>query len=126
MPVVCIGTDIVSIPRIKQAQSRWGLRLAERLLTTSEIHDYIVRCQSHHFLAKRFAAKEACLKALGTGYAQGIGFVDIEIQHTDVGQPIVHLTGAAAQRAEAIGAHNWLISISDDGNYAIAYVLATV
>lgn len=126
MPVVCIGTDIVSISRITAVQARWGLRFAQKILTEKEIHQYILARQSSNFLAKRFAAKEACLKALGTGVSEGVGFLQIIIGHSARGQPIVHLTDRAARKADAIGAHNWLISLSDDGDYAVAYVLATV
>ena len=77
-------------------------------------------------MAARFAAKEAALKALGTGRSSGIGWKDVEIQRTDSGAPILLLHGAAADRARMLGLSNWRVSLTHDRETAGAVVVADV
>ncbi|WP_252625777.1 holo-ACP synthase [Aliidiomarina quisquiliarum] len=122
MNVRGIGTDIVQIKRIATAVERQK-GFAARILTPNELEQFNVAREPARLLAKRFAAKEACLKALGTGLAKGMSWQDIEITHTDLGQPLLVLSGAAKIRAEALGVQQTNVSISDEMDYAIAFVV---
>ncbi|HLV48708.1 MAG TPA: holo-ACP synthase [Aliidiomarina sp.] len=117
-----IGTDIVQIKRITTAVERQS-GFAARILTANELSQFQAAREPARMLAKRFAAKEACLKALGTGLAKGLSWQDIEITHTDMGQPLLVLSGAAKERADAIGVKQAEVSISDEMDYAIAFVV---
>ncbi len=121
---IAIGTDIVEIERIANSLSRQGDRLVKRILMPSEqarfkgIENTDIKIA---FLAKRWCAKEAVAKALGTGIAKGVGFQQIEIINDDLGAPFVILHDGALTRLETLGAHKALISISDEQHYALAF-----
>ncbi|MBK1734792.1 hypothetical protein CKO15_05705 [Halorhodospira abdelmalekii] len=123
--IVGIGTDIVAVARIGEAWQRHGERFAQRLLHPSEW----AQLQQRHnaapaaFLARRFAAKEAAAKALGTGLSEGITLRLLEVAHDRRGRPLLHLHGAAAQRAETLGVVQACLSISDERAYALAFVV---
>lgn len=119
---IAIGTDIVEIKRIADALERQGDKFVQRILTESEIEEYQARGNSVAFLAKRFAAKEAIAKALGTGIGRGISFQQLVTSNNLEGAPEVELQDAAAQRLTEIGATKVLLSLSDEKNYALAYV----
>ena len=121
--VVGIGTDIVEIARIAAILDRQGDALVKRILTVSEQFHYQASHQKPAFLAKRFAAKEAVAKALGTGIGSGISFQDMTISNDDKGAPSVTLSGGAAQVASEKSAQKVLLSIADEQKYAIAYAL---
>lgn len=117
-----IGTDIVAIARIEQALARQQQRFIRRILTPNEQ----ARCpeqQQAAWVAKRFASKEAVVKALGTGFQTGIGFHDIETGHDAFGRPTVCLQGAALARMQALQAHQIDLSLSDERDYAVAFVV---
>lgn len=118
-----IGTDIVSINRIKTVYEKQGERFMNRVLTKDEQALFVKRKYSMSFLANRFAAKEAIAKALGTGIAKGVNFVDIEILPDDLGSPIAALSNVAQERLLNIGASTVHISISDEVNYAVAFAV---
>jgi holo-[acyl-carrier protein] synthase len=120
-----VGTDIVEIARIDALWLRQGMRFSQRLLSADELVELQNHSQPARFLAKRWAAKEAISKALGTGIAQGVGFHDITIGHTDLGQPRVILTGGALGRADRLDIAHWQLSISDEKHYAVAFVIAS-
>ncbi|RUO44230.1 holo-ACP synthase [Aliidiomarina taiwanensis] len=122
MSIRGIGTDIVQVQRIAAAVERQK-NFAARILTAHEYAQFEQAKEPARLLAKRFAAKEACLKALGTGLAQGISWQHIEVQHTPLGQPILHLSGGAEQRAKELGVSQMDVSISDEMDYAIAFVV---
>lgn len=119
MAVIGLGTDIVQINRLSDA----GERLAKRILTATELEQWLQHSQPHRFLAKRFAAKEAAAKALGTGIAQGVSFQDFTIENDAAGCPHLTLSGKAAEIAASRGVDHWLISISDERDYAVATVI---
>lgn len=123
MRIVGIGTDIVQIKRIKAALAKHGDSFAQRILHTNEYAHYLRKHQSVAYLAKRFAAKEACAKALGTGIAQGVSFTDIEISNNHAGKPHIQLHGSTKQKADELGVNDIHISLSDEKEYAVAYVL---
>jgi holo-[acyl-carrier protein] synthase len=119
---IAIGTDIVEIRRIADVLERQGDKFVQRILTASEIEEYRARGNSVAFLAKRFAAKEAIAKALGTGIGRGISFQQLVTSNNLEGAPEVDLQDAAAQRLTEIGGTKVLLSLSDEKNYALAYV----
>ena len=119
---IAIGTDIVEIQRIASALERQGDKFVQRILTESEIAEYQARGNSVAFLAKRFAAKEAIAKALGTGIGRGISFQHMIVSNNSEGAPQVELQANAAERLKQLGGSKVLLSLSDEKNYALAYV----
>jgi holo-[acyl-carrier protein] synthase len=122
---IAIGTDIVEIQRIASALERQGDKFVQRILTESEMAEYQARGNSVAFLAKRFAAKEAIAKALGTGIGRGISFQHMVVSNNAEGAPQVELQANAAERLKQLGGTNVLLSLSDEKNYALAYVVIT-
>lgn len=118
-----IGTDIIAVARIEQALQRWGERFAQRILAQRELDDFLTRREPARFLAKRFAAKEAFSKAMGTGIRLPVTWRYIEVGHDRAGKPEIwphpHLASMMLERGVA-QAH---ISISDEKDVAIAYVI---
>ena len=120
--IIGIGTDIVKISRIKEAYDRHKNRFAEKILRPAELNIFQEKQQSISYLAKRFAAKEAASKALGTGIGS-ISWQDIEIRNDSSGAPILLLLGAAQIRMELLGATQSFVSLSDEVNHAVAFVV---
>ena len=127
--IVGLGTDIVEIARIearvpvageKELQTN---RLAKRVLTRSELDIFIKSSNPGRYLAKRFAAKEAAAKALGTGIGRGVSFQHIEISNDDNGAPKITFTDGAAQRLVLLGGKSGHVSIADEKHYATATVI---
>lgn len=121
--ILGLGNDIVEIERIAAVLARQGDAFARRILTPTEFEQWQQTKMPERFLAKRFAAKEAASKALGTGIAQGVSFQDFEIQHDSLGKPELFLTGKAAQLAQARAVARLLVSLSDEKHYALATVI---
>jgi holo-[acyl-carrier protein] synthase len=124
MPILGTGTDIVECLRIAQMIERHGELFLTRVYTDHEI-DYCTarRAATQHY-AGRWAAKEAVLKALGTGWRRGISWRDIEIRNDRNGAPAVQLSGGARDVMEQAGIHRFHVSISHCRSHAVAYVLA--
>lgn len=118
-----IGTDIVQVSRIRTTLEKQGDRFVSRILTEAEQAVYQQRNCPVNFVANRFAAKEAISKALGTGIASGIRFVDIEVLPNDRGAPTVTVFGEAAARLTELQATTIHISISDEKDYAVAFAV---
>lgn len=116
--MIAVGSDIVRIARLSQHASPAFLA---RTFTARELQICEGRAES---LAGRWAAKEAVMKALGAGVGE-VALTDIEVGREDSGRPVVRLLGGAADRAQAAGLSQWQVSISHDGDYAIATVVAT-
>lgn len=121
--IVGVGTDMVEVARIDALMQRFGAAFERKLFTPVEIAlaPKTVRRAAH--FAKRFAAKEACLKALGTGLAQGIRWHDIEILRAEGAAPRLVLRGAALERLDVLGGHACHVSLSDEKHYALAFVV---
>ncbi len=117
-----IGTDIVAVPRLKSMWERHGERILDKLLAPCEREGFARAPDKGRFLAKRFAAKEAFAKALGTGLRAPATLTAIGVAHNAQGKPIFVLGEVlAAELAEqGLTAH---LSISDEADYAIAYVI---
>lgn len=123
MAIVGLGTDIADIERIEKSLQRSGQAFAERILHPSELAIFHTLKQQGRYLAKRFAAKEAASKALGTGIACGVSFQHFEIMNDHLGKPILVLHGQAQEIAHKKGALNVHLSISDEKRYAMATVI---
>ncbi|OOE82951.1 holo-ACP synthase [Salinivibrio sp. PR6] len=122
MAIAGIGTDIVEIARVEKALARQP-RFAARILTEPEQANLARHHAPGRFLAKRFAAKEAAAKALGTGIANGVTFHDFIITNQASGQPTLSLSGRAAELAQVRGITQCWLTLSDEKAYAIAYVV---
>lgn len=121
--IVGIGTDIVAVSRIEASYTRLGQKFVERILAYSEREAFAQAKQPIALLAKRFAVKEAAGKALGTGIGQGVSWHDICIDHDNLGAPVLELSGKAAEIAAAKYINNMQVSISDEKDAAIAFVI---
>lgn len=117
-----IGTDIVSVSRMQSALERHGDRFAERILGELELAEYRQCAKPAHFLAKRFAAKEAAAKAFGTGFRDGLAMSDFIIGHDEIGKPLLQFVGRAESFCREQGVGEGFISISDEKDHAIAFV----
>lgn len=117
MSVVAIGVDLVTVARIEAALLRHGRRFVERVCRASEIAPETPGPQR---LSGLFAAKEAVLKALGTGWAEGLAFHQVEVARDLRGAPGVRLHGAARRRADVLGVQRIHLTISHDGGLAVA------
>ncbi|WP_025823166.1 holo-ACP synthase [Asaia astilbis] len=124
-----IGTDLCDMRRIGRALDRSGEVFLERVFTPGEIAYANTRKGDGRLgvLAKRWAAKEACAKALGTGFRDGLRLTDIEVCNDAHGKPALHLSGRAAEYLDAMALPGQraetFVSLSDESPYAIAYVI---
>ncbi|NQD37363.1 holo-ACP synthase [Permianibacter sp. IMCC34836] len=123
MAVVGIGTDLVVIKRIEEVLGRHAERFVERVLHPNELLRFQDSQHQARYLAKRFAAKEAVSKALGTGIAEGVNLNDIEIANDERGKPHVILHGGAMLRMQAMAARHCHLSISDERDHALAFAV---
>src|SRR6267378_2911381 len=121
--IVGLGVDLTEVDRIEAAIERRGRPFLERLFTPAEI----AYCEAHRDRAERFAgrfaAKEAAMKALGTGWARGVRWVDIEVVREPGGKPTLKLYGAACAIADGLGVKNMALTITHTGNMALALVI---
>jgi len=121
--IVGLGIDIAEIDRIEAAIVRHGAHFLERLFTPAEA----AYCESYkdryERYAGRFAAKEAAMKALGTGWRHGIRWRDIEVTRENSGKPTLRLEGVARQFADRLGVKHISVTITHSGNFALAEVI---
>jgi holo-[acyl-carrier protein] synthase len=122
MNIIGIGLDATEIDRIRQAIERFGDRFLQRVYTPGEIAYANRRRNPAPHFAARFAAKEAAMKALGTGQSQGVVWRDIEVLRL-AGPPQLRFHGAAARRLRAMGATRALLTITHSDTLALAQVL---
>lgn len=122
MNIIGAGIDATDIPRIERALARYGDRFVQRVFTDGEIAYCRRRRNPAPHFAGRFAAKEAAMKALGTGHSRGVLWRDIEVVRRG-GPPQLQLHGGAAARFRALGAHTTLVTITHSETLAIAQVL---
>lgn len=121
-----IGIDLVRISRIEAAIERHGHRFAERILGTGELEAYAGSRYKSAFLAKHFAAKEAALKALGTGLRKGIQWGDMEVRRDPLGKPFLVCGGRVRELFDEHGITESFLSITDEGEYAAAFVTLVI
>jgi holo-[acyl-carrier protein] synthase len=121
--IIGLGLDISEIDRIEAALTRHGMAILQRLYTPQEI----AYCESFknkfERYAGRFAAKEAGMKALGTGWRRGVRWRDLEVVRQPGGKPTLQLAGAALQIANGLGVKNISLTITHSGNLALAEVI---
>ena len=122
--IIGIGTDIIECLRIGQMIERHGELFINRVYTDHEIQYCQSRKQAIQHFAGRWAAKEAILKALGTGWRKGISWRDVEVRNEPGGRPVVALRGGDRDVVEQLGIAEMLISISHCRSHATAYALA--
>jgi holo-[acyl-carrier protein] synthase len=124
MAIVGIGTDVVECLRIGRMIERHGELFLTRVYTEREIRYCQERKRATEHFAGRWAAKEAVLKCLGTGWRRGIAWTDLEIRNDSAGKPSIFLCGAAKEIAQNLHIADILVSISHCRAYAIAYGVA--
>lgn len=122
MAIRGLGTDVVEIARISSQLDK-SQRLAQRVLTPTEMVTFSAHKFPERFLAKRFAAKEAAVKALGTGIGNGVSFQDVEVVSLASGQPTLVFSGKFAELCKQYEINHSFISISDEQHYAMATVV---
>lgn len=119
--IVGLGLDVVELTRIKRILERFGSSFTDKILTPAE--RLALPPQPIAYVAARFAAKEAAVKALGTGFSQGIAMQHIEVQKKDSGQPVLMLYGPAAAQCAALGATRLHLSLTHGRDTAAAVVI---
>ncbi len=125
MDIVGHGIDIVELQKIQRILQLYEEDFLDQCFTELEQRKAPLGVNRVRHIAGNFAAKEAVLKALGTGFGDGVGFTDVEISRSPSGAPTVRLSGGAANVAVALGVQRWLISISHSEAFAVASALAT-
>src|SRR6266496_2570243 len=110
--IVGLGLDVVETAKIAQLLAELEARFEERVFTPAERRECVERADKAEALAARFAAKEACFKALGTGWSQGVSFLQVEVRRVDGGAPTLELSGEAAVRARERGVKHMHVSLS--------------
>lgn len=123
--VISIGTDIIECHRIAQMIEKHEEQFLTRVFTRREVAYCSSRKAATQHYAGRWAAKEAVLKVLGTGWSRGIQWTDVEVCNDEGGRPSIRLDGQAAKIAEDLGIKEMLISISHCRTYAVAFATGT-
>ena len=118
-----IGIDLVHVPRVAAAHARFGERFARKILSEHELEMFHLTKRPVKFLAMRFAAKEATSKALGTGFKRGVAPRLIEVTHNPAGKPSLGFHGAVADRVREEKITGSYVSLTDEQEYAMAYVV---
>ena len=120
--IVGIGTDLARISRLQQSLDRFGDKFAVRILAPVEMEEFRLKTHQARMLAKRFAVKEAAAKALGTGIGE-VSWQDIYIEHDESGAPLLRFQGRADSIARQKNIGQLHVSISDEHDYALAFVV---
>ena len=118
-----IGTDIVEFSRIELMWQRYGLRLAERLLSVAELAEFHAHPNPARYLAKRFAAKEAFAKAVGSGLRHPVSLSRISVTHDGLGKPVLQFDTLLRHFLAQLGISAQHLSISDERNTIVAFVV---
>ena len=121
--IVGLGIDIAEVDRIESAIRRYGQRFLQRVFTAAEIDYCQSKANAFERFAGRFAAKEAAMKAIGTGWRRGVSWRDFEVVREPSGRPVIRFSGVAAGFAERLGATRALVSITHTAAQAIAQVI---
>jgi len=121
--IIGIGVDIVEIPRLRKIIARYGDRFTQRVFTPEEREYSVAHADPVPNFAVRFAAKEALFKALGTGWANGVTWLDVEVRRKAPGAPFLELTGEAGKLSKTLGTQSIHLSLSHSENAAIAFVI---
>src|SRR3984893_14523093 len=119
-----LGTDLIETRRVQQSIDRFGDRFLERIFSPWEIAYCQRKKNAAESFAARFAAKEAGAKALGTGISRGVSWKEFEVRREAGGRPTLHLSGRAAELAEAMGVRRVQLSLTHSRELALAVVVA--
>lgn len=120
--ILGVGVDMATVPRFERLLKRFGARFVEKVMTPDEMRRW--PDADARRLAKLFSAKEAVVKALGSGFREGVTLQTVSIEQNSLGAPVVSLTGAAGERLDRLGASQILLSISDEEDTVIAFAVA--
>ena len=121
--IVGTGVDLAEVPRIKASIERFGARFTERIYTPAEIAYVERKANRYERYAARFAAKEAGMKAIGTGWSYGVRWQDFEVANLPSGKPTLRFHGKAAQIADKLGVRNVSLSITHTAELGMAHVI---
>lgn len=121
--IVGTGIDITEVPRVAAAIERYGERFLNRVYTAREIAYCRSKRNASERFAARFAAKEAAMKAIGTGLRRGVTWQDVEVGHEPGGRPTIHFTGKAAEFAAKLGMKRVALSLTHTQETAMAQVI---
>ena len=121
--IVGTGVDLAEVPRIRASIERFGARFIERIYTPAEIAYVERKANRWERYAARFAAKEAGMKAIGTGWRHGVRWQDFEVANLPSGKPTLRLHGAAARVADRLGVRNVSLSLTHTAELGMAHVI---
>ena len=121
--IVGTGLDLAEVPRIKASIERYGEKFIRRIYTAAEIAYVERKANKFERYAARFAAKEAGMKAIGTGWRRGVTWQDFEVANLPSGKPTLRFHGVAARFAEALGVKNVSLSITHTAELGMAHVI---
>ena len=120
--IVGIGTDLVHVPRMQDLLDKHGEKFAERILSDNELNHFKHAIKPAAYLAKRFAAKEATAKAMGTGFRDGLSLRHIAVENDALGKPELVFYQQAIELKKQLNIGKSLLSLSDEDEYAVAFV----
>ena len=121
--ILGVGIDIIEVARIESSYERFGERFVNRILQPDEIRYCLSHKKPGPFLAARFAAKEAGMKAIGTGWKRGVTWQDFEVANLPTGKPTLQLHGVAAAIAGKLGVRNISLSLTHTAELGMAHVI---
>jgi|SRR6516165_11473466 holo-[acyl-carrier protein] synthase len=121
--IVGIGVDITEVDRIRRSIERFGLRFVERIFTREEIRYCESKANKNERYAARFAAKEAAMKAIGTGWSRGVTWLDVEVRRVPGHRPTIAFHGRAAEFLAQLGAAHAHLSLTHTDQFALAQVI---
>jgi holo-[acyl-carrier protein] synthase len=121
--IVGTGIDLAEVPRIRASIERFGDRFIQRIYTPAEIAYVERKVNRYERYAARFAAKEAGMKAIGTGWKRGVTWHDFEVANLPSGKPTLRLHGVAAQFADRLGVKNVSLSLTHTAELGMAHVI---
>jgi holo-[acyl-carrier protein] synthase len=121
--IVGIGIDLAEVDRIREVIGRYGRRFIDRIYTPAEIAYVERKANPYERYAARFAAKEAAMKAIGTGWRRGVRWRDFEVANLPSGRPTLRLHGVAATFAESLGVRSIALSLTHTAQQGMAIVI---
>jgi len=121
--IVGTGVDLAEVPRIRASIERFGERFVQRVFTPAEIAYVERKANRFERFAARFAAKEAGMKAIGTGWRHGVRWRDFEVANLPSGKPTLRFHGVAAAVADRLGVRNVSLSLTHTAEYGMAHVI---
>ena len=121
--IVGTGVDLAEVPRIRASAERYGRRFIERIFTAAEIAYVERKANKYERYAARFAAKEAGMKAIGTGWKRGVRWQDFEVANLPSGKPTLRLHGVAAEFAARLNVRTISLSLTHTSEMAMAHVI---